>query len=251
MLQFAVRATDKCCNKGRLAIACALLLVTAVLSVPAYAQVAVNVTLATSDIFRGESTSDDDGAASLEVAYDHPSGLFAGISLTVAGGEHDPHINGATQYAGYALRRGEISVELGVLHRDYDAKSLVDDAYSPHYFEGFVGVIRRNLKLRLYVSPDYLRDGRTSYYGEANARLFKAGNWSINGHGGISAIPPDIGATGMQFYYDAGVQANRSVGKFALGLGIVTTSYPVFGPDNGSAFFENKPRVFASLSRAF
>jgi uncharacterized protein (TIGR02001 family) len=251
MQEFAGRATDGWFSKSRLAFACALLSAIGGHSVPAHAQASANVTLATSDVFRSESTSGDDLAASVEVAYDHPSGIFAGASITVAGGEHDPHINGSTQYAGYALRRGETSFELGLLHRDYNARSLFDDAYAPHYFEGFVGVTHRSLKLRLYASPDYLRDGRATYYGEANARLLKVGKWSLNGHTGISAIPPDPGETGTQFHYDACVQANRSLGKYALGLGVAATSYPVFGPDNGSAVFDNKPRAFASISRAF
>jgi len=31
------------------------------------------------------------------------------------------------------------------------------------------------LRLRLYVSPDYLVDGRNTYYAELNLRLFKVG----------------------------------------------------------------------------
>lgn len=250
MLKGADCAIDGGCLARRL-IACALLLSSLAMAAPAQAQVSANVTLATSNMFRGESTSDDDATASLEVSYDHPSGLFVGASVTAAFGEHDPHINGSNQYVGYAVRRGETSLEIGMIHRDYDSTSLFDDAYSPHYFEGFIGITRRSVRLRLYVSPDYLRDGRTTYYGEVNGRLLKLGKWSLNGHAGLSVIPPDPGDVGTRYYHDLSLQANRSLGKFSLGIGIAETNYPVFGPDDGPAFFQNKPRVFASISRAF
>lgn len=217
----------------------------------AQAQFAGNVSLMTSEMFRGESTSGDDAAASLEISYDHSSGFFGGASVTIAGGERNLHYNGSNQYVGYAWRQGETSLEIGAIHRDYAAASLFDEAYSPHYFEGFVGYARRNLRVRVYVSPDYLRDGRTSGYGEVNARLLKLGQWSLNGHGGVSAIPADPGDSGLRFYYDWSVQANRMVGSFALGVGIATTNYRVFGPDAGPGFLENSPRLFASIGRAF
>jgi uncharacterized protein (TIGR02001 family) len=223
----------------------------ALLPTAAQAQFAGNVSLMTSEMFRGESTSGDDAAASLEISYDHASGLFAGASVTIAGGERSLHYNGSNQYVGYAWRQGETSLEFGAIHRDYAAGSLFDEAYSPHYFEGFFGYARRNLRMRIYVSPDYLRDGGTTYYGEVNGRLAKMGQWSLNGHGGVSAVPADLGDTGMRFYYDWSLQANRALGGFALGLGIAATNYPVFGPDKGPGFLQNSPRIFASISRAF
>jgi hypothetical protein len=81
--------------------------------------------------------------------------------------------------------------------------------------------------------------------------LVKLGQWSLNGHGGVTAIPADHGDTGMRFYCDWSLQANRALGGFALGLGIAATNYPVFGPDKGSGFLQNSPRIFASISRAF
>jgi uncharacterized protein (TIGR02001 family) len=218
---------------------------------PANAQLAANITVATTNIFRGESTSGDDAAASLEISYDHASGLFGGASITATAGEGGADFNTSTQYAGYALRLGENAIELGVIHRDYDARSVFDEAYSPHYVEGFVGISRRSFRLRFYMSPDYLRDGRTTYYGELDGRLVKLGKWSLSGHGGVSVIPPDSGEGGMRGYFDLNLQAHRSFGKFSLAVGVAMTNYPVFAPDEGRGLFQNKPRAFASLSRAF
>lgn len=125
------------------------------------------------------------------------------------------------------------------------------NAYSPHYLEAFAGISHRDVKLRVYVSPNYLRDGRSTYYGELNTRLVKFGRWSLIGHGGLSVIPADPGETGLRDYYDLSLQATRSFGKFSLTLGVATTNYRVFAPDQGPGFLQNKPRAFASISRVF
>ncbi len=211
---------------------------------PAAAQVAGNVSLASADMFRGETLSGNDPALSVAVNIDHSSGLFAGASITAAAGDRDPRITSATQYAGYALRKGETSLEVGVIHRDYG--EMFDPAYRKHYFEGFVGVSHRSIRARIYVSPDYLQDGRTTYYGEVNVKLLQAGKWSLNAHAGLSLIPADLDAEdqGMQDYEDWSVQISRPVGKFSVSLGVSGTNYPVFS-ENGRA------KVFAVISRSF
>jgi len=90
-----------------------------------------------------------------------------------------------------------------------------------------------------------------SYYGEFNGTMLTLSNWSLMGHSGVTAVPPDPGNGGIRFYYDLSVQANRNIGKFKLGLGVATTNYPVFGVDKGPGLFDNNPRAFATISRAF
>ena len=214
------------------------------LPVPACAQVAGNITLASADMFRGESLSGNDPAVSAAISFDHPSGLFAGGSVTIAAGEQHPRLASASQYAGFALRRGEVSIEAGVIHRDYG--DVIDTDYRKHYFEGFVGVSRRSLRARVYISPDYLIDGRTSYYGELNLRLLKVGKWSLNGHVGLSVIPKDLDSPehGMNTYRDWSLQVSWPVGKFSMSLGVSATDYPVFS-ESGRA------KVVFAISRAF
>ncbi len=215
-------------------------------------QVAANVMLESNALFRGETISLDDPAVSVELSADHSSGLFAGASVSVAAGGRDPRMVANTQYAGFATRSGQTTLEIGAIHRNYGSTYIADDAYRGNYFEGFVGVARKNFKLRLYVSPDYLVDGRTTYYGEVSAHLLKKGEWSLNGRGGLSVIPQDIGTPGgMRFYYDWRLAASRPVGKFTASLGIAGTNYPIFGVSKGEGFFSNSPKVFASMSRAF
>lgn len=214
------------------------------LPVPALAQVAGNVALASADMFRGESLSGNDPALSAAVSIDHPSGLFAGASVTIAAGDRSPRLSSSNQYVGFAIRSGETSFEAGAIHRDYG--EMFDEAYRKHYFEGFVGVSRRSLRVRVYVSPDYLVDGRNTYYGEVNLRLLKVGKWSLNGHAGLSVIPKDLDSPehGMNTYRDWSVQVSRPVGAFSVSLSVAATDYPVFS-ENGRA------KVVFAISRAF
>ena len=208
------------------------------------AQIAGNVALSSSDMFRGESISDNDPALSVAASIDHETGLFAGGSLTVAGGKHDLRLTSANQYAGYAVRIKETSFEVGIVHRDYGR--LTDLAYRQHYVEGFVGLSRPTFRVRAYVSPNYLKDGRTTYYGEVNVRIATIRKWSLNGHGGVSLIPHDIGSPkhGLRTFEDWSMQLNRKFGSYAASFGIARTNYAVFGTSR-------KAKLVFMVSRAF
>jgi uncharacterized protein (TIGR02001 family) len=219
---------------------------------PAQAQLAAHVSLDSNAMFRGESISSDDPAASIEASLDHESGFFAGASISFAAGQDDPRVVASTQYVGYSTRQDQTSFEVGIVHRNYGSSNIADTAYRGDYFEGFVGVRRKNINLRLYVSPDYLVDGRNTYYGDANVHIAKVGKWSLAGHGGLSVIPQDIGEPGgMRFYYDWRLSISRPLGKFSASAGIAGTNYPIFEVSKGAGFFSNSPKVFLSISRAF
>lgn len=197
----------------------------------------------TNEIFRGQSTSGDDPAAALAVSYDHPSGLFAGGSLSLAVDGDGPRLASSTQYAGYAIRRGKTSLEVGAVHRDY--RRVYDRAYHPDYVEFFAGVTRRRTNIRLFASPDYSRRGGTNFYGEINTALVDVEKWSVNGHLGLSFLPRHGGGySSLRAHPDWKVDASRAVGPFFLAVGAAGTSYPVTAPTG-------QTRLFASVSRAF
>lgn len=208
----------------------------------AQAQLAGSIGIVSSDNFRGESTAGEDPALVLSGDLETPAGFFAGASASIAAGQRSPRITSASQYAGFALRRGETSFELGVIHRDYHDNT--DTSYRRHFFEGFVGLAHRGMKLRLYVSPDYLVDSRNSYYVEATAKLAELDDWTLEGRAGLALIPPDPGETGTQDFQDFTLTLSRPMGKFNLALGLTGTNYPVIG-SSGAV----KP--FVALSRAF
>ena len=214
------------------------------LAAPAHAQLAGSISLSSSEMFRGESISSADPALSASVSLDSGSGLFAGASATVALNIKEPRVSAAVQYLGFAQRHGSLSYEVGVIHRSY--ARIADRDYRRGFFEGFVGVGIGGARARVYVSPDYLVDGRTSFYAEINAPLLRHEKWQLDGHAGLSLIPHELGARSraLRHYQDWRLTVSRPVGPLFLSLGINATNYPVYS-DTG------RGRVFASAAYAF
>lgn len=213
---------------------------------------AANVILESNVLFRGETISADDPGVTVDLNLDHSSGFFAGASISVAAGANKPRMIANTQYAGYALRRGDVSLEIGAIRRDYSADLLYDYAYRGRYVEGFVGASYRSIRVRLYVSPNYLEDGRNTFYGDVNALILNTGQWSINGHTGLYAVPQDLGTSGpKRLYIDWSLTASRPVGTFTASVTVAGSNYPVFSHSKGAGLFSNKPRIAFSISKAF
>jgi len=214
------------------------------LTAAASAQVAGNISLASDEIFRGETISRGDPALSLALSVDTPEGLFAGAGASIAAGKHDPRLSAAVQYAGYAIRRDRTSFEIGLIHRHYH--SVFESDVRRDFFEGYAGVTHGALKARIYVSPDYHRGGHASYYAEVNARLLSVERWSLDGHAGLALTPHESlsGHTRLKDHYDWRIQASRPVGPLFVSLGIAGTTYPAYSRSG-------KGRGFVSLSHAF
>lgn len=211
---------------------------------PASSQVAANVTIQSNQMFRGETISADDPGLTVAASVDLPHGFYAGADASIAAGNRGLRVTASNQYIGISKRIGETSVDMGVVHREYGP--IFDTAYRRSFNEIFAGVTLRKLQLRAFLSPDYLVDGRNTYYIEANARILSAGDWGLDGHAGLALIPHDLGdpRTGLIAYRDWSLNASRPVGKFKLNLGVAATNYPVFGSSG-------KARVSASISRSF
>lgn len=211
---------------------------------PAHAQFAGSVALSSNETFRGETISRDDPTLSLSASLDHQSGLFAGAGASIAAGGGDVRLAQASQYAGYALRSGTVSFEAGVVHRTY--AEVTDTDYRKDFVEFFAGITHKSVKARVYVSPNYRRDNRASYYGEMNTRLIGVGRWSLDGHAGLSLIPGDRteGAARWETYYDWRLQVSRPLGRLFVSGGVAATNYPVYGASG-------KARAFVSTSIAF
>ncbi len=210
----------------------------------AHAQLAGSVALSSSEMFRGETISNSDPTLTVGVSLDTSSGVYAGASASLAAGSRQPRFNALVQYIGYAHRMGEVTAEFGLIHRSY--AHIVDIGYRRGFFEGFAGLGFRGVKARAYISPDYIIDGRNSYYVELNARLLKMEKFQLEGHAGLSLIPYDLvdNRGGLRHYRDWRLQLTRPLGPVFVSLGVNATNYPVYS-DSGRA------RVFASVSHAF
>ncbi len=214
------------------------------LATPARAQLAGSVSASSSEMFRGESISSGDPVLAAGISFDTPGGFFAGASASLALNTEVPRISAMVQYAGFATRRGAVSLELGLIHRSY--ARIVDTDYRRGFFEGYVGAGVGGVRARVYVSPDYLRDGRASYYAEVGAPLLRHEKWRLEGHAGLSLIPYDkgTGRRGLRRYRDWRLTLSRPVGPLFLTLGVNGTNYPVYSETG-------RGRVFGSVAYAF
>lgn len=203
-----------------------------------------NIALQSNQMFRGETISRDDPGATIGVDLDGPGGLFAGAEASVAGGGDAPRLTAHSQFAGLALRTGRVSLEGGVVHRHY--RDNVDTDYRNDFVEFFAGVRRGQARLRLFVSPDYLRDSQASYYLDGETRLIAVAGSSLRAHGGLSLIPYPRGSGegGLRRYLDGSLSLGRRIGGFNVAATVAASNYPVIGASG-------RARLALMISRGF
>jgi uncharacterized protein (TIGR02001 family) len=154
---------------------------------PAAAQVGSSVSIFSDDRFRGYSLSEGRPVAILDLSYDAPNGLYGAISGSVVATRHDGlqplgfQLNG-----GYAKRLSSgFTLDGGLVHSNYSAYSSRRTGRS--YTEAYFGVAGKLLSSRIYVSPDYLKPGTWTIYGELDASLPVAKKLHLTGHIGMLA----------------------------------------------------------------
>lgn len=171
--------------------------------------------------YRGVSLSSGAPAFTLDLAYDHPSGFYAGVSAI--GGDPAGSLRslGFIEYAGYATpRRGGVSWDLGVNNQNlayYDGKR-----YALNYSEVYVGVIGEGLSAHLHYSPSYIRRGYNALYAEVDGSFAPADDWRLFAHFGLTA---PVGAIeGRRQRYDARAGVARRFGPFEVQASVTATS---------------------------
>lgn len=120
--------------------------------------------------FRGESLSDEKPAVQLTVAYDNPSGWYAGaFGSTIQLANQSSRNLQVLTYAGYARRAASgLSWDMGA---DYSAFSGAGDF---GYAEVYTGIASDHVSGRIYYAPDYFGQGSGTVYAELNgARRFQ------------------------------------------------------------------------------
>lgn len=115
--------------------------------------------------FRGASLSDGRPEPQIHLAYDDPTGWYAGAFASGVALK-DEQNNSNVQlmgYGGYSGRwRSELTWEIGAL------KSFFLQTATYNYAEIFAGLASDNIKGRVYVSPDYFGKHATTLYAELN-----------------------------------------------------------------------------------
>jgi uncharacterized protein (TIGR02001 family) len=176
-------------SRARLRDSLALIPVTSSLLVflaaPARAQVAVSATLTSDFRFRGISLSDRKPALSLNLAYDHPSGLYVGVSAIGAETAHSGvQALGYQADVGYAIRtRSGVSWDVGVTNADFT--EYFKYRYRINYSEIYTGFAINNISAHVYYSPDYLGESTSTVYVELDGAIHPAPHLRLFGHVGM------------------------------------------------------------------
>jgi uncharacterized protein (TIGR02001 family) len=130
----------------------------------ASAQLAVDVSVASDNDFRGNSLSNHAAVVAVAAAFDHPDGWFTGAMASEARFRSDDRNSPQlVTDAGYAHRLSSgLSWEAGATSTFFPNASIYN------YAEVFAGLAADTWSARLYVSPDYYGRNFRSEYLEFN-----------------------------------------------------------------------------------
>jgi uncharacterized protein (TIGR02001 family) len=152
---------------------------------PAAAQVGTSVSIFSDDRFRGYSLSGGRPIGILDLSYDSPNGLYAALSGSAVATRADGlQPLGVQLNGGYAKRLSSgLTVDVGVVHSSYTRYSSRSGARS--YTEVYAGVAGKILSSRVFLSPDYLKPGTWTVYGEVDANVPAGKKLRVTGHVGL------------------------------------------------------------------
>jgi uncharacterized protein (TIGR02001 family) len=152
---------------------------------PGAAQAGGAVSILTDDRFRGYSLSDGRPVAILDLTYDAPNGLYAAVSGSVAATRNDGlQPLGLQLNGGYARRLNpNLTLDVGATRSTYSHYS--SRAAYQSYTEAYAGLSGKYLSGRIYLSPDYLKPGLWSAYGELNGSVATGTSLRFTGHAGL------------------------------------------------------------------
>jgi uncharacterized protein (TIGR02001 family) len=195
----------------------------------AQAQVAVSATLESDYRFRGASLTDRRPTASLNLNYDHRSGLYAGATALVADTRHEGIESlGFIEYAGVVKQvTRQVALDVGVTN--YDLKRYAGTrTASFDYAEGYIGAATRNLTFRAAFSPNYLQPGAQTVYLDLSGAVHPWEKWRLFGHAGMFAPANDKSRQlGFRRRYDLRAGIAREFDKAQVSLAW-TTLWPGF-----------------------
>jgi uncharacterized protein (TIGR02001 family) len=182
----------------------------AVLPVAAHAQVSFSGSVESDYRFRGLSLSNGRPVLALAVAYDHPSGLYGGVSVLGQDTAHDgARLLGVMEYAGYAFRRTASgpSFDIGVDNETYDQYGARESSIS--YSEVYAGVTVGGISSHIYYSPDYFRKGAALVYASLDGAYRVNDDWRLTAHGGASTPMGYYAAGNKHERYDLRLGVSR------------------------------------------
>ena len=171
--------------RGRpLGLALALLLG---LAHPAASQIKASASLESDYRLRGLSLTDGRPAISLNLAYDHPSGIYLGGSAVAQSTENSGlKALSRVAYIGYAATWGAgQSWDVGI--SDDRLSIYAGRALSFHYTELHLGVSKDQFSAHIAYSPNYFIKGSQTLYLDVNDAIPLNADWRLFGHVGVLA----------------------------------------------------------------
>ncbi|MDQ2861009.1 MAG: TorF family putative porin [Pseudomonadota bacterium] len=215
----------------------------------ANAQVSASASLTSDYQYRGVSLSDGKPTLSLDIAYDHASGLYAGGSAiaedtATAGVEMLGHV----EYAGYSRRVNSADTwDVGITNQNIS--KYYDQRYVLNYAQVYTGLSTAHFSYYVYYSPNYFGTGYRTVYADVSAAFRPARRWRVFGHAGVLAA---FGATGrpqsayQQYDFRAGVAAQFKGGEVRI---IWTTVRP--GTDYLAGQLQSHPTLTLGATAFF
>jgi len=182
---------------------------------PAGAQIVGSVSIESDVRFRGYSVSNGDPAATLDLGYEHETGLYLNGSATAGIAQGDPALLAWQLNAGYAKWVSPtVSIDAGAIRSAYTRHSR--GTRDAHYTEFYLGVATRGVSSRVYYSPDYLRPGVNTLYAEIEGVLSIAPKWRLAGHAGLLNHLGDPPRYARRAHYDWRVTLGHELGELDL-----------------------------------
>jgi len=195
------------------------------LAAPAQAQFGASVGLQSDYVYRGHSLSERRPSLSLNLAYDHPGGAYAGATL-IAPVAHDEDLSrlGIVGYAGYAAALGSgPSIDLGV-----SASDLIGYRYPKHrvsYQEVYAGLVGDHLSFHVHYSPDYFQTGAKTLYTDLDGAIRPTDAWRIFAHlGAITPLDAPRGPGSRKERYDVSLGVARAAPHSEVSLAWVNAA---------------------------
>jgi uncharacterized protein (TIGR02001 family) len=227
----------------------AVVLLALSLAAPASAQLGFSASVDSDYRFRGLSLSDGKPDLSLNLAYDHPSGFYAGASAIAAEGvDGGVRMFGYLEYAGLTRRiDAHMSWDAGVSNSEYLEKPY--SGYRSDYTELYAGLSVDSVSAHVYYSPSYLGAGLSTIYVDLNGAYRPARHLRLFGHAGL--LTPlsgsaDLGGRRERYDLRAGVAADFGGAEMRL-------AWTATGPGAGYAagFAQGRDAVVVGASYFF
>jgi uncharacterized protein (TIGR02001 family) len=187
--------------------------------------VGLSAAVESDDRVRGASLSDGNPVLSLNLTYDHVSGVYAGVSATAVATDHmGVEMLGDVIYLGYAGRVSpETSWDVGVTNSNVSV--YPGYVYRYNYTELYAGITRNNISAHLYYSPRYLGGGARTLYAEVNGAWKLARRWRLFAHvGALTSLGGGYFTYAGSTQFDGRLGVARAFGRCEVNLAWTTTS---------------------------